>query len=133
MAELADLGPMAAVRSFVAAFNNDDVDLVQAACEDETLIVDDFPPHTWSGSRAATRWYQDMVRMADQFGMSEPSVRLTGPGKVTSADGSAYLVVPVDVRWVEAGTPAQRAGYMTMAAKNGVEGWRLSACAWTWH
>ena len=75
MVDVTDLGPMTAVRAFVEAFNNDDVDLIQVACEDETLIIDDFPPCAWSGSRAATRWYQDMVRMAGEFGMSEPSVR----------------------------------------------------------
>lgn len=133
MVEVTDLGPMTAVRAFVEAFNKDNADLIQASCEDETLIIDDFPPHAWSGSRAATRWYEDMVRMADEFRMSEPSVRLEEPGKVMGTDGSAYVVVPVDVRWVQDGTTAQRAGYMTMAAREGLKGWRISACAWTWH
>jgi hypothetical protein len=133
MVEVTDVGPMAAVRSFVEAFNNDEPDLIQAACEDDTLIIDDFPPHVWSGSRSATRWYQDMVRMAGEFGMSEPSIRLEEPGRVIGADGSAYVVVPVDVRWQESGAPGQRPGYMTMAVREGAEGWSLSACAWTWH
>jgi len=133
MVDVTDLGPMTAVRAFVEAFNNDDVDLIQAACEDETLIIDDFPPYAWSGGRAATRWYQDMVRMAGEFGMSEPSVRLEGSGKVMGGNGSAYVVVPVDVRWLEDGAPAQRVGYMAMAAQEGDQGWRITACAWTWY
>jgi hypothetical protein len=133
MAGVLDLGPMTAVRAFVDGINSDDVDLIQAACEEETLIIDDFPPHTWSGSRAATRWYQDMARMASDFGMSGWSVRLEGAGKVMGDDGSAYVVVPVDLRWLEDGAPAQRVGYMAIAAQEGSQGWRISACAWTWY
>jgi hypothetical protein len=42
-----EIGPMVAVRHFVDGFNKDDVDLMQAACVDETSIIDDFPPHEW--------------------------------------------------------------------------------------
>ena len=47
-------GPMAAVHAFVEAFNDDDVERMQAACTDETVIVDDVPPHQWSGFGATT-------------------------------------------------------------------------------
>ena len=49
-----DTGPMAAVRQFVEGFNNDDIALAQAACTDETSIVDDFAPHEWAGPGTRT-------------------------------------------------------------------------------
>ena len=60
----AETGPMVAVREFVEGFNADDAIRMQAACSDETSIIDYFPPHEWSGSRATTRWYLDMSGMA---------------------------------------------------------------------
>jgi len=126
------LGPMVAVRQFVEGFNNDDVDRAQAACTDETSIIDDVPPHEWSGSGAATTWYRDMARMATGYGMSDWSVTLAEPLEVTVSDRQAYAVVPVDVRWMQGGTPTDRKGFMTMALRERSEGWRISALAWTW-
>lgn len=133
MGGVGDLEPMVAVRAFVEAFNNDDVELAEAACADETLIIDDFPPYEWSGDRSVTRWIQDMDRMAKKYGMSEPSVALADPRHVIVSEHHAYVVVPIDVRWLENGAPAERTGFMTMALRDDAEGWRISACAWTWN
>jgi len=128
-----EIGPMVAVRQFVEGFNNDDVDLAQAACADETSIIDDFPPHEWTGRAATTRWYRDMARMATGYGMSHWSVTLNEPRHVIVSDRHAYVVVPIDVRWLQDGTPVERTGSMTVALREGAEGWRISAYAWTWN
>lgn len=128
-----EIGPMLAVRQFIEGFNNDNVDLVQAACADETSIIDDFPPHEWTGRGATTRWYRDLARMATEYGMSDPSVTLDRPRHVTVSDRHAYLVVPIEVRWLQDGTREERTGSMTLALREGAEGWRISSCAWTWN
>ncbi len=128
-----EIGPMVAVRQFVEGFNNHNVDLAQAACADETSIIDDFPPHEWTGRGATTSWYRDMARMATEYGMSDPSVTLKEPRHVTVSDRHAYVVVPIDVRWLQDGTQEERTGSMTLALSEGAEGWRISACAWTWN
>jgi ketosteroid isomerase-like protein len=133
MAGVSHLGPMTAVRAFVEAFNNDDAELAEAACADETLIIDDFPPYEWSGGGSVTRWFHDMDRMATKYRMSEPSVALEEPRHVIVSEQHAYVVVPIDVRWLEDGTHAERTGSMTMAIREGTEGWRISALAWTWN
>jgi ketosteroid isomerase-like protein len=125
--------PMAAVRQFVEGFNADDIERAQAACADETSIIDDFPPHEWTGSGATTRWYVEMSRMAAEYGMSAWSVSLNEPRHVMVSDRRAYVVVPIDVRWLEHGTPADRTGSMTIALREETDGWRISACAWTWN
>ena len=126
------IGPMVAVRQFVEGFNNDDTDRMQQACLDETSIIDDFAPHEWTGPRATTRWYLEMARMATGYGMSEWSVTLAEPSDVTVSDRLAYVVVPVGVRWMQHGTATLRTGFMTMGLREGSEGWRISALAWTW-
>jgi len=91
---------MVPVRAFVQGFNAGDVRLCEASCASDLLILDDFPPHQWSGSDAVTQWCQDMERMSEEFGMSEPSVALQDPRHLDESEGSAYLVVPIDVRWL---------------------------------
>ena len=127
-----ETGPMVAVRQFVEGFNNDDIDLAQAACADETSIIDDFPPHEWTGPGATTTWYRDMARMATGYGMSDWSVMLEEPRHVIVSEQNAYVVVPVAVRRLEDGTPAERTGSLAVALREPAEGWRISAfaCAW---
>ena len=48
------------------------------------------------------------------------------------SDRHAYVVVPIDVRWLQDGEPAQRSGSITAALREGTGGWRISVWAWTW-
>jgi ketosteroid isomerase-like protein len=127
-----EIGPMGPVRQFVEGFNSNDVDLAQAACTDETTIIDDLPPHQWTGPLATTSWLRDMARLAKDYGMSKWSVTLGEPRHVIVSDGHAYVVVPADVRWLQDGTPAERACLVTMALRQNADGWRVSSFAWTW-
>jgi hypothetical protein len=127
-----EIGPMGPVRQFVEGFNGNDVELAQAACMDETTIIDDLPPHEWSGPLATTSWLRDMARVAADYGMSGWSLTLGEPRHVIVSDGHAYVVVPADVRWLQDGTPAERACLMTMALRQNADGWLISSLAWTW-
>jgi hypothetical protein len=127
-----DPGPMVAVRQFVEGFNNGDIDLAQAACTDETSIVDDFPPHEWAGPGATTRWYREMAAMATESGMSDWSVTLAEPRHITVSDRHAYVVIPADVRWQQDGASTGRTAALTVALREEAEGWRISAFTWTW-
>jgi hypothetical protein len=127
-----DGGPMVAVRSFMDGFNRDDADGVQAACTDETAIIDDFPPHEWAGAGSAATWYRDMARMATDYGMSDWSVVLDDPRHDVVTDGRAYVVVPVIARWQQEGSQVDRPGSFTAALREQTDGWRISAFAWTW-
>jgi SnoaL-like domain len=125
-------GPLESVRQFIAGFNNNDVELAQAACAEENSIIDDFPPHAWIGAAATTRWFGDMARIGTEFGMSEPHVTLAESPDVIVSDQGAYVTVAIDVRWLQDGAPATRAGFLTLALRDSAAGWRISALAWTW-
>lgn len=126
------IGPVSAVHRFVEGFNNDDVEGMQAACTDDAVIIDDFPPHQWMGTGVATRWYRDMAGWATGYDMADWSVTLGEPRHVTVSDSHAYMVVPFAARWLEEGTPAERAGSMAMAFVEYLDEWRISALAWAW-
>jgi hypothetical protein len=132
VAAATEIGPMDPVRQFVEAFNRNDVDGMQAACAGTTSIIDDFPPHEWSGPSATTAWYREMAGMATGYGMSEWSVTLGEPRHVVVSDGHAYVAVPADVRWLQDAKPNERACMMTMSLREDADGWRISSLAWAW-
>jgi hypothetical protein len=74
-----------------------------------------------------------MARMATGYGMSDWSVTLDEPRHVAVSDRQAYVVVPVDVRWLQNRTQEERTGFMTLALRARAGGWRISALAWTWN
>ncbi len=128
-----DIGPMIAVRRFVEAFNRDDVTLAQKACADQMTIIDDFAPYEWSGRAATEAWSRDMVAMASGYRMSEWSVTLEEPVMEIVSGHSAYLVVPIDVHWLEDGAAAERRGSVTLVLREDAQAWRISTLSWTWN
>jgi len=124
---------MGAVRGFVEAFNIDDVQGMQAACTETTSIIDDFPPHEWSGPYATTTWYREMAGMATGGGMSNWSIALGEPRHAIVSDRRAFVVVPADVRWLQDAKLSERACLIAMSLREGTDGWRISSLAWAWN
>ena len=123
---------MAPVRQFVDAFNKGDTKMVQAACADETFIIDDFPPHEWRGSGASSKWFHDLTAMGKKYDMSDAFVTLGKQRRLHISGTDAYVVVPVNLRYQEKRRSIKTTGWMTLALHKGIEGWRISAWAWTW-
>jgi hypothetical protein len=123
---------MAPVRQFVDGFNKSDIKMAQAACADQTFIIDDFPPHEWRGSGATSKWFRDLSRMGKKNGMSDSFVTLLKPRQVHVTGTHAYVVVPINLRYNDKGQLVKRTGLMTLALHKGVDGWRIAAWAWTW-
>ena len=123
---------MAPIRQFVDAFNKSDIKTAQAACADQTFIIDDFPPHAWRGSGATSKWFHDLVVMAKKNGMSDAFVRLGKPRQVHVTGTEAYVLVPVNLRYNDKGQTVKTTGWMTLALHKGSAGWRIAAWAFAW-
>ena len=123
---------MAPVRQFIDGFNKSDIKMAQAACADETFIIDDFPPHEWRGSGATSKWFHDLTRMGKKNGMSDSFVTLLKPRQVDVTGTNAYVIIPINLRYNDKGQLIKRTGLMTLALHKGVDGWRIAALAWAW-
>jgi ketosteroid isomerase-like protein len=123
---------MGPVRQFVDGFNKNDIKMAQAACADQTFIIDDFPPYEWRGSGATSKWFRDLTRLAKKDGMSDCFVTLLKPRQVDVTGTHAYVVVPINLTYKDKGQLVKRTGLMTLALHKGVDGWRIAAWAWTW-
>ena len=123
---------MAPVRQFVDGFNKSDIKMAQAACADQTFIIDDFPPHEWRGSRATSKWFHDLAALGKKYDMSDPFVTLGKPRQVHVTGTHAYVVVPTNLRYKGKGQLIKRTGLMTLALHKAVDGWRIAGWAWAW-
>src|ERR1700742_3005678 len=73
---------MVPVQQFVEGFNKSDAKMAEAACAAEAMIIDDFPPHVWHGSGAASKWFKAYEAYAKENSMSEAVVTLDKPKHV---------------------------------------------------
>lgn len=121
---------MAPVRQFINGFDKGDLKMAEAACLDQIFIIDDFPPHGWSGSEAISKWLQDLDSFEREHGTSGVSVTLEKPRHVNVTGAQAYVVVPTKLSYKKKGQPVHEKGLMTLVLHKGVSGWRIAAWSW---
>ena len=123
---------MAAVTTFVDAFNKGDVKAVAAICAPQTDIVDEFPPHQWNGAGACTTWMAAYDADARKNGITDGVVTLAAPKHVDVTGSRAYVVVPADYTFKQKGKPVnETASTMTLVLQKGASGWRITAWSWS--
>lgn len=121
----------APIHQFIDGFNTGDVKSAAAAyAPSDTVIIDEFPPHQWSGPKALQDWAADYGRNAQATGVSDGSVRL-GEATRTEIEGNrAYVIVPSLYTYKEHGRAMAEAGQMTFVLKGGPDHWKITG--WTW-
>jgi ketosteroid isomerase-like protein len=122
---------MTPVRQFITGFNKKDPKIAQAACADGIFIIDDFPPHAWSGSGAISKWLRDLDAFEKKNGTSDPSVTLGKPRHVDVTGTHAYVIVPTKLSYKKKGQLVKETGLMTLVLHKGAGGWRIAAWSWT--
>ena len=106
--------------------------MAQAACANQTFMIDDFPPHEWRGRGASGKWFHALGALGNKYDMSDPFITQRKPPQVSVTGSDAYAIVPINLTYKEKGRLLRRTGLMTLALHKGVEGWRIAAWAWTW-
>lgn len=123
--------PMAAVRQYVDAFNNGDVQAMAAACADPMQILDGMAPHVWQGPTAAEDWWKDVLAEGEHLGASGYRITLGEPQHVDVSGISGYVVVPATMAFELRGQAVTQTGPVFTAALRKIDAdWRLAAWAW---
>ncbi len=124
--------PMAAVGEYIDAFNRGDVDALAAACAEPMQILDGMAPHVWQGPTASQDWWRDVLAEGEHVGASGYYVALGEPRHVDVNGDCGYVVVPTTMTFDLKGRQiVQNGGVFTVALRNGDDGWRLTAWAWS--
>ena len=126
-----DTDVLVPVHQFLDGFNKGDAKSALAACASPAYIVDEFAPYAWQGPTACADWANDYDANAKKNAITDGVVTLGRPRHVDVVGDHAYVVVPTDYAYKQAGKPVKESGStMTLALQKGADGWRITA--WTW-
>ena len=127
-------GPMSAVQQFVNGLNTGNTKSALAVCASPAQIIDDFPPHLWSGPTACADWLAAFNADTKKHGIDPGPVTLGTPWHVKVTGDRAYVVVPATYKYTLHGKPVVESGsVLTVALKETRSGWRIAAWAWAQH
>jgi len=125
---------LGSVHQFVDSFNKGDTKTLQAACADQTSIIDEFPPHEWHGMGACAKWINDFDADAKKNGITDGVVTLGTPSHVDISADHAYVVIPANYTFKQRGTPVSEVGsIITLTLQKSQIGWRITGWSWAKH
>jgi len=111
-------------------FNAGDTKAWLSAQKDDTLIVDEFAPHLWTGSGSPMRWLDAYAKDSSTNGVTSPRVDYGKPLQATSDGKTAYVVLPTTYRFVQKGTKMAEPSNMTFVMTRDGNGWKIAS--WTY-
>jgi hypothetical protein len=119
------------IRQFIDGFNTGDTHSAFAAYEDgDITIVDEFPPHRWTGPHAAKEWADDYQKHAAATGVTEGLVKYSAPTRTEIEDDLAYVIIPTVYLYKQNGQPFAEEGQATFVLHAEQSGWKIRS--WTW-
>jgi ketosteroid isomerase-like protein len=118
------------VTGIIDKFNSGDAKAWVSAQADDTMIVDEFAPHTWTGAGSAKRWLDDYGKFSQTNGVTGGRVDYGKPLEATSDGSTAYVVLPTTYRFVAKGAKMAEPSNMTFVMKRGADGWKITS--WTY-
>jgi ketosteroid isomerase-like protein len=118
------------VTTIIDKFNSGDAKAWVSAQANDTMIVDEFGPHTWSGPDSPQRWLDAYAKDSQANGITGGRVDYGKPLQATSDGTTAYIVLPTTYRFVAKGTKMAEPSNMTFVMKHGADGWKITS--WTY-
>jgi ketosteroid isomerase-like protein len=112
------------------AMNKNDGKAAAAAYTANAAIIDEFPPHFWSGSGVFDRWNNDFASFAKNEGDTDPWVTTQKPLHVSVNGERGYAVVPAVFTFKEHGKKTTERGLWTFAMEKAGGEWKIAGWAW---
>jgi hypothetical protein len=123
--------PLAAVHSYVDAFNRGDGDGMAACFVAQGSILDGMAPHLWFGPNAASDWYRDVLAEGEHLDAGDYHATLGDPIHDNITGESAYLVVPASMTFrFKDRQITQTGASFTFALTKQDDIWRIAAWSW---
>ncbi len=123
---------MAPIHAFVTAINKGDMTAAAAAHVDAPTIIDEFPPHHWSGAGAIAAWGADYGKDAAAHGDTGGMLTMKKVHRLTIEGDAAYAVVPTDFSYKRKGKAVVEHGTITYALAHTAGGWRIASWSYSW-
>ena len=112
------------------AMNKNDGKAAAAAYTANAAIIDEFPPHFWSGSGAFDTWNNDFATFAKKQGDTDPWVTIQKPLHLSVSGDRGYAVLPAVFTFKEHGKKITERGLWTFAVEKSGAEWKIAGWAW---
>ena len=122
---------MTPIHQFMDGFARGDMKLAAGAHEASGVtIVDEVPPHLWTGRTAFAAWGADLAKDDKAAGISNEMVTLGAPTRREVTGDHGYVVAPAVFTYKQKGVAMREPAHMTFALERSPGGWKIAA--WTW-
>jgi ketosteroid isomerase-like protein len=125
---------VAVVHQFADNLDPKTIDKALAACDSPTSIIDEFPPHAWSGPTACADWAKGFGEYNDKNGITDADAKIGAPWSVDVDGDRAYMVAPATYTYKQRGKAMKEPhAVFTAAFRKTDAGWRITAWSWAKH
>jgi hypothetical protein len=121
---------MTAPRAFVAGLDTGKLDDAAATLTADATLLDEFPPHAWSGPDAFKRWAADYVAANKVGHVTGGKVALGDPIVAEATGDVAYVVAPASETFKQNGVRMAETARMVFALRREGGTWKIAAWAW---
>lgn len=122
----------ATIKAFGEAFNKGDMKAAKALHTTSPVIIDEVPPHFWSGAKAFDSWGADLGKSEAAEGRSGGQVTMGTPNREVISGNHAYVIVPTTYTFQQKGQTMREAAQMTLSLdKDAAGAWKIASWTWT--
>jgi len=130
-AAAADTALSAPIHQFIDAFNKGDAKTAAAAHFASVSIIDEVPPHVWTGPKAFATWAADLEKNDKAAGISEEKVTLGAVTREVVSGQTAYVVIAATYTFKQKGVAMREPAQMTFSLAKEAAGWKIAGWTWT--
>jgi hypothetical protein len=125
-------GPlMAPVHQFIDSFNKGDIKGARAAhAAGAIAIMDEVPPHIWTGPKAFDSWVASLAAHDKAEGVTDQAVTIGEPLRQVVSGTHGYVVVQAVYTYKVKGAPTREPAEMTFSLVRVGGAWRINGWAW---
>jgi ketosteroid isomerase-like protein len=121
----------APIHQFIDNFNKGESAGAAAAHLPSVSIIDEVPPHLWTGPKAFETWAADLAKNDMAKGISKENVALGGVKREVVEGKTGYVVFAATYTFDQNGKAMHEPAQMTFALKKTADGWKIAGWTWT--
>jgi ketosteroid isomerase-like protein len=121
---------MAAPHQFIDNLDKGKIDAAAATMTADATMIDEFPPHAWSGPDAFKRWLADYASSNKAGHITDGKVKLGDPIVAEATGDVAYVVAAASETYKQNGKRMAETARMVFALKREGGAWKIAAWAW---
>jgi len=121
---------MSAPRRFIDSLDKGDIPAASSTMTADVTMLDEFPPHAWSGPDALKHWLADYDSANKAAHITGGKVKLGDPIVAEATGDVAYVVATASETYKQDGKRMAESARMVFALRRDGGSWKIAAWAW---